>query len=299
MDDEITVIRVVIPGTNVVRINVSVPTSSGGSGVSLLPSTFQGRITTEQGVPVSSIDRTSQGTIYLTRYGGDHISLLVGSAWTDFTIPDPDPSLSLTVTSGKIYDVFSYANGTNPALELSAAWSDDHTPTDVIVLQDGISVKSSDHTRRWVGTIRASGSNITEDSQSNRFVWNAFNQVERNLARLDISTDHFYGSASYREWNGGTGGPHRVSFVTGDIQELKVSGWVEMGGNFLSYSDFALNETTVGGVASVGVSNNTRSRLSPSGSSPSALGFNQVIVLEFATGSSEFFFYQLYACIWG
>jgi hypothetical protein len=104
------------------------------------------------------------------------------------------------------------------SLELGAAWTDDTTRADALATLAGIFVKSADNTRLWLGTIRASGTNTTEDSDANRYVANFYNAVHRRLYCSPGYTDDnalttytFSNTASWAEANGGTGS--RVSFL--------------------------------------------------------------------------------------
>jgi hypothetical protein len=117
------------------------------------------------------------------------------------TVTSAEFSLALTVTSGNNYDVFVYSNAGTATLELSAAWTNATTRSVALAMQDGIWVKSSDHSRRYVGTIRATGTNTTEDSALNRFVYNYRNQQRRPLLITDSTSSWTY-SGSWREARG-------------------------------------------------------------------------------------------------
>lgn len=179
-----------------------------------------GRLTTESGVPVSTSDRTSQGTLYYTPFAHNRVSLWDGSGWRRSTFTER--SLSLTLTSGKNYDVFLYDNSGTLTLELSAAWTNDTTPADTLTTQDGVAVKSGATTRRWLGTIRASGTNVTEDSAGGsttqvggkRFVWNAYNQVRRDIKVKDTTDDWVYKTNTVRQANAAAG--NKVEYVCGE-----------------------------------------------------------------------------------
>lgn len=140
-----------------------------------LPSVVGGRLTLTSGTPVTTSNVTAAGTLYYTPYLHDKIALYDGTRWRVYTFTEI--SLSLTLTSGKNYDVFLYDNAGTLTLELSAAWTNDTTRADAITRQNGAWVKSGATTRRYLGTLRASGTNTTEDSDSKRFVWNYYNQV--------------------------------------------------------------------------------------------------------------------------
>lgn len=170
-----------------------------------------GRLTTETGVGVSTSDRTSQGTIYYTPFTHNGIGLYDGTSWTLHTFTERSLALS-GLTSDKNYDVFLYDNAGTLTLELSAAWTNDTTRADALTTQDGVYVKSGATTRRYLGTIRTTGTAATEDSKAKRFVWNAYNRVARSLAKTNTAS-WSYGSATYRAANNDTA--NRVQVVSG------------------------------------------------------------------------------------
>jgi len=187
-------------------------TPSGGGGGTVLHATNGFRLTTESGVPVSTSDRTSQSTIYLTPFISNQIAIYDGSAWQIRSTAEVSLALS-GLTSGKNYDVFAYYTGSAVALELSAAWTNDTTRADAIVRQDGVWCKSGTLTRRLVGTIRATGTTTTEDSLAKRLVWNANNLVRRPLAKTDATSSWTYGTAAWRAMNNSSS--NRVEVVVG------------------------------------------------------------------------------------
>lgn len=165
---------------------------------SVLVPHFGGRLTLTSGTPVMTTDVTSS-TLYYTPYVDNRISLYDGTRWKMETFSEL--SLSLSVTSGKNYDVFVYDDGGTPALELSNAWTTNTTRADALARQDGVYVKSSDHTRLYAGTLRGSATNTTEVSHSKLFLWNYYNQVEHYMYYYD-NTSHVYTGGSWRYWRG-------------------------------------------------------------------------------------------------
>lgn len=171
------------------------------------------RLTTESGVPVSTSDRTSQSTLYLTPYIGNQIALYDGSTtWTVRSTTEISLALS-GLTSGKNYDVFAYWTGSAVALELSAAWTNDTTRADALTTQSGVYVKSGATTRRLVGTIRTTGTTTTEDSATKRFVWNASNRVWRHLLATDSTDSWTYSSLTWRQARASSA--NQVEYVCG------------------------------------------------------------------------------------
>lgn len=160
-----------------------------------------GRLTTESSVPVSTGNRTSQSTIYYAPYVGNNISLYntTSSAWE--TINFTQAQLSLVVATGNNYDVFGFNNNGVLALELSTAWTNSTTRSENLTLLNGVLVKSTNNSRRYLGTIRSTGTNTIEDSLSRRFVWNANNRVLRRVATFTSAASWTYGGAAWRNLN--------------------------------------------------------------------------------------------------
>ncbi len=183
----------------------SVKLSLNRFGGLLTRAAFGYRLTTESGVPISTSDRSAQSTIYLTPDPASTfcqlVSLYDGTRWKLYTNAEVSLALS-SLTSGKNYDVFLYDNSGTLTLELSAAWTNDTTRADALTTQDGIYVKSGATTRRYVGTIRTTGTTTTEDSDAKRFVWNLHNQVPRRLQKAYNSTSFWsYSSTTVRQAN--------------------------------------------------------------------------------------------------
>lgn len=185
----------------------------------------QGRLTTESGVAVSTSDRTAQGTIYFTPYAGNKVALYDGTRWRLYAFSEVSLALS-SLTSGKNYDVFLYENAGTLTLELSAAWTNDTTRADALTTQDGVLVKSGATTRRYLGTIRTTGTTTTEDSGGGsttqvggkRFVWNYYNRVPRQMGVVDTTDSWSYADSTIRQADGATG--NKVEYVVGDAAAM-------------------------------------------------------------------------------
>ena len=150
--------------------------------------TCNGRLTLESGVPVSTTDQATKGTLYFTPFRGNQIGLYDGaSAWAVLAFSELSISLS-GLTASKPYDVFVYNNSGTATLEL-LVWTNTTTRATALTLQDGIYVKSGATTRRYVGTIliNASG-NDCDDTLANPGVWNLYNQADRPVAFIGSGT---------------------------------------------------------------------------------------------------------------
>lgn len=191
------------------------------------------RLTTESAVPVSGSDRSAQGTIYLTPYVSNVIWTYDTSlGWQRRVSGEVSLLLSSAlagagIASGSNYDVFVYFTGSALALELGVAWTSDTArhASGAVERQDGVWVLTSNHTRRLVGTIRASGTNVVADSEAQRFVWNTHNRVQRQLRCFDTTDSWTYSTDTWRASNSSTtDGVGRFAYVCG-LNEDPVSAW--------------------------------------------------------------------------
>lgn len=182
-------------------------------GVCITP---QFRLSLTTGDPIGT--NTSGGTLYYVPYNGNAIQLYDGASWQVFA--SAELSLALSVTAEKNYDVFVDYNGGNPTLRLSSAWTNDTTRADALAYQNGRLVKSGTPAYLFVGTIRASASNTTADSVTQRFVWNMYNRLFRRVMVLN-STAHTYNGAM-RLWNNSSTN-NLVAFVIGEAQDVQMS----------------------------------------------------------------------------
>lgn len=164
---------------------INPPSSTGGESRGLI-APLEARLTLVSGQPVA--DQAAGGTLYLTPYRGNRVAVYSTTSlkWEVRTLSEISLALS-GLTAGKNYDVFLYWTGAALAIELSAAWTNDTTRADAVVLQDGVRVKSTDKTRRLVGTIRASGAATTEDTVTKRFVRNEVHQIPRKVEKYETA----------------------------------------------------------------------------------------------------------------
>ena len=177
-----------------------------------------GRLTLESGVPVSTTDQTAKTTIYYTPFVHNTILLWDGADWVPTTFTETSLALG-TLTSALPYDVFGYLSSGALVLE-SLAWTNGTTRATAVTLQDGRYCKSGDKTRLLLGTFYTTSTTATADSELTRYVGNVYNRVSKRLISSITSTySHTYTTATWREWNAGTGvtRPQWVSAVAADI----------------------------------------------------------------------------------
>ena len=179
-----------------------------------------GRLTLESGVPISTSDQTAKTTIYYTPFVHNIINLWDGSVWRPVTFSETSLALG-TLTSGKPYDVFGYLSGGALALEL-LVWTNDTTRATAVTLQDGRYCKSGDKTRLLLGTFYTTSTTTTEDSESNRYLGNLYNQFAKTVVNTTNDAGHTYTSTTTRAYNNSTAA--RVNFVSCVAAEVLAHG---------------------------------------------------------------------------
>ena len=188
---------------------------------SVLASTFAGgRLTLESGVAISTTDQTAKTILYYTPYSHSSIGLYdtTNSVWTPYNFTQTSLALG-TLSSGVNYDTFMYSNSGTLTLAASS-WASNTARTTAISLQDGVYVKTSDKSHRYLGTFRTTATTTTEDSEAKRFVYNVNNQVPRHsLGVLGYVNDNAavtFTLSSLNTWvalNGGVG--NKCEWVNG------------------------------------------------------------------------------------
>lgn len=177
------------------------------------------RLTLTNGLPVTTADVISAGTLYFTPYLGNAITLYSGAAWFRFNMAQKSIAMPAAINTN--YDVFVDYNSGVPILAL-LAWTNDTTRATALAYQDGIYVLSGTPTKRYVGTIRTTGvANQCEDSKAKRFVWNYNNRVNRAMARSDATATWTYTTNAFRQANGTVA--NQLDFVVGISEDAIIA----------------------------------------------------------------------------
>ena len=189
---------------------------------------FEGRLSATPGTDVTTADVTAGTTLSYTESRGNLISLpWKPGKWEAFELPrTPAGVYEVTKTflasspwaiaSGSNYDVFGFLGPNGPDMELGPAWASDsaRAATGALARRNGVRVLARDQSRVYLGTIRASGTNVTEDSASKRFCWNMYNRRLRHLFRTDSTTSWTQGSTNvWRQANANAA--NEVYYVAG------------------------------------------------------------------------------------
>ncbi len=279
-------------GANDLATKAYVDAGDTGGGVTV-NDTNGLRLTLTSGVGVTTADVTGAGTIYWTPFKSNQVSLFISSAWT--LKSTSEIAFPLTVTSGTVYDLFAFWNGSVVAVE-QLAWSTTTTRAVALGQQDGVWVKSTDPTRRYIGTFYANATNQTEDSLANRLLYNFYHQQPRKLAVQDSTSSWSYTTAAWRQAQG-TAPNHQFTCVLGmpwERVEARVSAME-------SASSAATNMSVAVGVDST-TSPSADCTIYGSGAQNSAglpttanydgvpgIGFHTVVWLEWGAGGGQFY----------
>ncbi len=270
-----------------------VPGRDGRQFVDPLLNSF--RLSVVSGDPNPTSDQTAKGTLYMTpafsfagitTVGTAAIAIYDGTNHRLYT--SAEISLALTLTSGFNYDVFVFDNAGTLTLE-TLVWTSDTARATALDLQDGVLYKHGVLTRRYLGTIRASAANVTEDSLLKRFVWNYYNRVPRTMQFLD-NTAHAYITITYRAWNasatariqfvqGVAGQPIHLDMIADPYNAGNVSAGLDSTTTSLDPQYFIINNTTVPNTGGIGTTFHP------------GIGYHFVSVIEHgntATGSFDF-----------
>lgn len=199
-------------------LSISATTLTATASAPEIIGIVNGRLTLTTGTPITTSAVTAATTLYFTPYCGGQIALYDGStSWSLFDLTEISASLS-GLTADTNYDVFVYDN-TGLTLDL-VAWSTATARATALTTQDGVYVKSGATTRRYVGTIRITGTTgQCEDSLggsnsiAKRFVWNYYNRVPRQAYVIESTSSWTYSTGTWRRMNANTN--MQVQFVVG------------------------------------------------------------------------------------
>jgi hypothetical protein len=179
-----------------------------------------GRLTLSSGVAVPTADVTST-SVHYTAFTNNIISLWDGSDWVSITFGNTTEALP-TLVSGRGYDVFAFLNAGAFDMEIDA-WASGTARVAPLTVYDGRKCKNSDKTRLWLGSFEAVSTTETRDSEAQRKLYNAYNQVIRS-SKSPIGANHTYNSSTLRRWNNGSGTQPEAAFFLGEPVALNFTG---------------------------------------------------------------------------
>jgi hypothetical protein len=168
------------------------------------------RLTLTTATPVTTGEIAGAATLYWTPFMGNKVALYDGTNWNIRTSAE----LSLAVAglaASKPHDIFIYDNAGTPTIE-SLVWTNDTTRATALTTQNGVLVKSGATSRRYVGTVYTNSSPAFYDTTANRWVWNYYNRVTRQMLVLG-GTGYAYTTATIRQAGGAAA--NQLDFLIG------------------------------------------------------------------------------------
>lgn len=139
--------------------------------------------------------------------------LYIGNSLSNST-----PVVALPATTNTNYDIFAAYDPSGGFFSFqvvleAVAWTNDTTRATGLIWQaPGILCKSSDPTRRYMGTVRTgSVSGNVEDSPQRRFVWNFHNRVRKRISHYIATNSWNWSTDSFQEMNGVS--TNRIGFL--------------------------------------------------------------------------------------
>lgn len=213
------------------------PVGGGGSAWSSVPG---GRLTLTSGTAITTADVTAATVVYYAPATSSYVPIYNGTAQSGypFTASANDAvGLSTTLgaswTTNTNYDWFVGLNTSTVTLCSGPAWTSDSARgtgagTTELQIYNGVWTNKNSMTCRYgnattftcavnqctyVGSNRIVAAGQAEDSLVKRFVWNAYNQVNREMRRVDATASWTYSTATFRQANGNAA--NQIEFFIG------------------------------------------------------------------------------------
>lgn len=171
-----------------------------------------GRLSLASNNPVPTSNITAATTLYYSPYLTDRIPVRVNGQWVSRAFGE----LTLPLTTANhlangVYDVFAEASGSSIVLS-TVAWSSATARAGTLLRINGLLADAQE--RLYLGTIGITATaGQCEDSETNRFIWNAYNREQRPVRRTETTVNWSNSSATWRSWNGSTA--NRITVVSG------------------------------------------------------------------------------------
>ncbi len=212
--------------------NWSAPAGGGAT-----PHAPGGRLTLVSGTPYTTTDQLAKTTIYYSPAFGSLVPIYNG-AWTEEIFTEFSLALDGTAghtgyhQSGKHFDLFIYNDSGTLRLVSGPAWTNDSTRATALEYVGGVRMNAASMTARfgsgaldtvtvaqdrgtWVGTFRASADGQIEDSDVKRFLWNAYNQMDKRVFVENSAVNAHTYNGAFRKWNN-SDTLNKVEFITGE-----------------------------------------------------------------------------------
>lgn len=239
------------------------------------------RLTLATGTAVTTADQTAKTTIYLTPFEGRRLPIPYGAGvWVKWEFSEISLALDSNSghtgyqQSGKAFDVWAWDKSGVLTLGTGAAWTNDTTPADVAVLDNGRWTNNASITLRfgtnsgdtvavaaknalWVGTIYCTANGQTEDSLVKRFCWNVYNRRPRPMRRVDTTDSWSYNTATIRQANNAAA--NQLDFIRGldedAVEATVITRWANDSAGQAGFNMIGLDSTTAAAAEAIAASN--------------------------------------------
>ena len=173
------------------------------------------RITLTSGTPITTADVTAATTIYVSPLVGNRCALYDGTGTWNLR-NSSELSLGLGSDAANTnYDLFAYDSSGTITLQ-RLAWSGLTTRATDLTTQDGVLVRISATTARYLGTYRTTTvTGQTEDSMRQRFVYNWVQPTTRQIRREETVGSWTGNNTTFRVANANT--LNAIGVVAGQI----------------------------------------------------------------------------------
>jgi hypothetical protein len=204
-----------------------------------LPNIVGGRLYVTSDSPTS--------TIYYAPHTGNAISLYNGSYWDVLNFGTLSINLS-GLTANKLYDVMIYNNNGSPSLEIYDSWQTTSSRfANALTSINGVLCKTSDTSRRYIGTFKTVSATQTQDSSSKRLLYNQYNKITKSINVFTAGGPWTYGVSTWRPVNNVI---YSINIVNGVDQSSSIdNAWAKFSSQILFSNESGTTVNYVLGLA--------------------------------------------------
>lgn len=180
------------------------------------------RIYAATGKPLGQGTASNIGSLYVGPTNFGNVLPLydtVNSRWVWITLTT-ETTISLSGKTAGMYDVFAYVDGSGPSYgyELTA-WTNSTTRASAITTRNGIWVKSSDNSRRLLGSVYLDATGQSQWTATKRYICNVNSPIPVT-AIFEDATSHNYSTGTIRAWNNTSS--NKIEYVISDPNGSRV-----------------------------------------------------------------------------
>jgi hypothetical protein len=273
-------------GTSDTQIATTAFVTTANAAASIAPSVQNFRLSLTTAVPVTTTDVASSTSVFAVPYTGKKIGLYYSNAWVIVTSAEVTLALG-TITSDLGYDVFCYtSDGSTLSIEL-LSWGSSASRSTALGHQDGVLVKGTDSTRRYMGSFLTISTTTTCDTEAKRYLWNNYHRVDRSLKYPIVTASWTVPAAAWRQAGADTANQLMLfaGLVEDSVSATYIAQHSHSSAGVLWHTALGLNTTSAPtGFNATGGSVTAGGKLStcPTITAAPILGKNYIAALEYA-----------------